>query len=57
MIIMESHEPLLCLSVDQTEHLIPLHVCYGVAGRAADMTDSVVVLNKQAGIFGWFNPA
>ncbi|HCB18631.1 MAG TPA: dioxygenase [Alteromonas sp.] len=39
------------------EHLIPLHVCYGVAGRAADMTDSVVVLNKQAGIFGWFNPA
>ena len=39
------------------EHLIPLHVCYGAAGRAADLTDSVVVLNKQAGTFGWFNPA
>ena len=38
------------------EHLLPLHVCYGAAGRAADLTDSVVVLNKQAGTFGWFNP-
>lgn len=37
------------------EHLVPLHVCYGVAGRAADLADSVVVLNKQAGTFGWFS--
>lgn len=37
------------------EHLIPLHVCYGAAGRAADLSDAVVVLNKQAGTFGWFS--
>ncbi|MDC8831007.1 DODA-type extradiol aromatic ring-opening family dioxygenase [Alteromonas gilva] len=35
------------------EHLLPLHVCYGAAGRAADIVESVVVLNKQAGTFGW----
>ncbi|GGF80902.1 DODA-type extradiol aromatic ring-opening family dioxygenase [Alteromonas lipolytica] len=37
------------------EHLIPLHVCYGAAGRAADLSDAVVVINKQAGTFGWFS--
>lgn len=37
------------------EHLIPLHVCYGAAGRGADLSDAVVILNKQAGIFGWLN--
>ncbi|NVJ64826.1 MAG: dioxygenase, partial [Flavobacteriaceae bacterium] len=35
------------------EHLLPLHVCYGAASRAADIGESVVVLNKQAGTFGW----
>ncbi|MGQ8366975.1 DODA-type extradiol aromatic ring-opening family dioxygenase [Glaciecola sp. 1036] len=37
------------------EHLLPLHVCYGVAGKKAQLTDSVTILNKQAGTFGWFN--
>ncbi|MFC6672638.1 DODA-type extradiol aromatic ring-opening family dioxygenase [Marinobacterium aestuariivivens] len=35
------------------EHLLPLHVCYGLAGRACDDHWSVSVLNKQSGMFYW----
>jgi len=35
------------------EHLLPLHVCYGLAGRACDEHQSVTVLNKQSGMFYW----
>ncbi|EAT10929.1 dioxygenase [Bermanella marisrubri] len=37
------------------EHLLPLHVCYGLAGRAADSHESVKVLGKQAGMFHWLS--
>jgi len=35
------------------EHLLPLHVCYGMAGRAADEHHNVNVLNKQSSMFCW----
>ena len=35
------------------EHLIPLHVCYGVAGKPVDKYWSAEVLNKQSGMFYW----
>ena len=36
------------------EHLLPLHVCAGAAGRGADNYEDIMVLNKRAGFFGWF---
>ncbi|NVK40494.1 MAG: dioxygenase [Oceanospirillaceae bacterium] len=35
------------------EHLLPLHVCYGLAGRACDEHVSATILNKQSGMFYW----
>lgn len=35
------------------EHLLPLHVCFGIAGRAADQRHVVEMLNKQASNFIW----
>lgn len=35
------------------EHLLPLHVCYGLAGRAADEHISLKILNKQSSGFYW----
>lgn len=35
------------------EHLLPLHVCYGLAGKACDQHWSAVVLNKASGMFYW----
>jgi len=35
------------------EHLLPLHICYGLAERAADLHESVQILGKQAGMFHW----
>ncbi len=35
------------------EHLLPLHVCYGMAGRACDQHWSTNVLGKQSGMFYW----
>ncbi|WP_221801308.1 DODA-type extradiol aromatic ring-opening family dioxygenase [Oceanobacter mangrovi] len=35
------------------EHLLPLHVCYGMAGKAVDKHWSAVVLNKKSGMFYW----
>lgn len=35
------------------EHLLPLHVCYGVAQRPCDYYDQAVVLGKKAGLFYW----
>lgn len=35
------------------EHLLPLHVCYGAAGRASDLYQSAQVLGKTAGLFYW----
>lgn len=35
------------------EHLLPLHVCYGMAQRAADSTISLSVLKKDASMFLW----
>lgn len=35
------------------EHLIPLHVCYGLAQRQADKHYATTILNKQASTFLW----
>ncbi|MBW4936119.1 DODA-type extradiol aromatic ring-opening family dioxygenase [Marinobacter sp. F4206] len=35
------------------EHLLPLHVCYGLAGRASDARMTATILGKQSGIFYW----
>lgn len=35
------------------EHLLPLHVCYGVAGRACERATTVYALNKEARLFYW----
>ncbi|WP_417664458.1 DODA-type extradiol aromatic ring-opening family dioxygenase [Pseudidiomarina donghaiensis] len=35
------------------EHLLPLHVCYGAAGRACDRATTVYALNKESRMFYW----
>jgi|TARA_R110001592_G_C13166650_1_gene749472 aromatic ring-opening dioxygenase catalytic subunit (LigB family) len=35
------------------EHLLPLHICYGLAGRASDEHEYVTILNKQSSAFLW----
>lgn len=35
------------------EHLLPLHVCYGLAGRASDDILHARVLGKQSGMYLW----
>ncbi|WP_318996756.1 class III extradiol ring-cleavage dioxygenase [Marinobacter sp.] len=35
------------------EHLLPLHVCYGLAGKACDSSVSTRILGKQSGMFYW----
>lgn len=35
------------------EHLLPLHVCYGAAGRASDKASTVYALNKESRMFYW----
>lgn len=35
------------------EHLLPLHVCYGMAGRPCDESRSLTVLEKNARMFIW----
>jgi aromatic ring-opening dioxygenase catalytic subunit (LigB family) len=39
------------------EHLLPLHICYGLAGRASDEHEYVTILNKQTSAFVWRNSA
>lgn len=35
------------------EHLLPLHVCYGIAGKAAAQVDRFDILGKPASAFQW----
>lgn len=35
------------------EHLMPLHVCYGMAGKASDNVYQIEVMRKQASMFSW----
>lgn len=35
------------------EHLIPLHVCYGIAQRPSDSAYSVEIMGKQSSMFLW----
>jgi len=35
------------------EHLLPLHVCYGVAQKASSQHFEVTILNKKASIYLW----
>ncbi|MGO1297337.1 MAG: DODA-type extradiol aromatic ring-opening family dioxygenase [Vibrio sp.] len=37
------------------EHLLPLHLCYGMAQRPSNFVQSVNVLNKQASMIGWLD--
>jgi aromatic ring-opening dioxygenase catalytic subunit (LigB family) len=37
------------------EHLLPLHICYGLAGRASDEHENITILNKQSSAFVWRN--
>ena len=35
------------------EHLLPLHVCYGMAGKASDKYFPAMVINKKSSMFSW----
>jgi len=35
------------------EHLLPLHVCYGLANKASDAHISATILGKKSGMFYW----
>ena len=35
------------------EHLLPLHVCYGIAGRPAEAVVELRILNKMASLYLW----
>ncbi len=35
------------------EHLLPLHVCYGLAQKASDEAFELTILNKQSSMFLW----
>lgn len=35
------------------EHLLPLHVCYGLANKPCDTHISATILGKQSGMFYW----
>lgn len=35
------------------EHLLPLHVCYGMAGKASDEYYPAIVMDKKASMFSW----
>ncbi|MEX2473833.1 class III extradiol ring-cleavage dioxygenase [Marinobacter sp.] len=35
------------------EHLLPLHVCYGLAGKPSDSHISATILGKKSGMFYW----
>ena len=35
------------------EHLLPLHVCYGIAGRPADEHIAIKILGKASGMYAW----
>jgi aromatic ring-opening dioxygenase catalytic subunit (LigB family) len=35
------------------EHLLPLHVCYGLANKACDRHIAATILGKQSGMFYW----
>ncbi|WP_278803528.1 DODA-type extradiol aromatic ring-opening family dioxygenase [Marinobacter nauticus] len=35
------------------EHLLPLHVCYGLANKASDRHIVATILGKQSGMFYW----
>jgi aromatic ring-opening dioxygenase catalytic subunit (LigB family) len=35
------------------EHLLPLHVCYGLAKRPADLGSTPRILGKASGMYLW----
>lgn len=38
------------------EHLLPLHVCYGMAGKPCDGHIAATIMNTQSGMFHWSIP-
>lgn len=47
------HAPHAQFCHPREEHLIPLHVCMGLAGRPADKQISMQIMNKQSSFFYW----
>ncbi len=45
--------PAARLCQPREEHLLPLHVCYGIAEKCADRYERVTVLDKQAALIEW----
>lgn len=45
--------PYACYCHPRAEHLLPLHVCYGAAGRACDKVYSISILDKKASMYLW----
>ena len=37
------------------EHLLPLHICYGLADRVSDEHENITIFNKQSSVFVWRN--
>ena len=37
----------------RAEHLLPLHVCYGMTGKASDEVYGAEIMNKQSSMFHW----
>ena len=50
-----SEAPFARFAQPREEHLLPLHVCYGLAARASSKTFSVQVMGKQASSYLWSN--
>jgi aromatic ring-opening dioxygenase catalytic subunit (LigB family) len=50
-----SHAPHARFCHPREEHLMPLHVCYGLANGAADELFDVKILNRHSTMFAWFD--
>jgi len=37
------------------EHLLPLYICYGLAGRASDEHENITIVKKNSSAFIWHN--
>ncbi len=49
------HAPYARYCHPREEHLLPIHVCYGAAGRACDEVYSIPILNKKASMYLWLS--
>ena len=49
-----AHTPHARYCHPREEHLLPLHICYGLAGRASDEHQSLTIMNKHSSSFVWY---